>query len=143
MAALVATITALTLQYFRTISVLDAESRHVVGAEINSFVDRYAAGGLPELLRFVDARARHDEIRDYVYIIGNSQFEVIAGDLSQWPQDMKSNGWSSGAIPLENSQGTITRNIDAQIVRLGPDCRLLVVISPLVGCGYAIGLSRP
>ena len=126
MAALVATITALTLQYFRTISVLDAESRHVVGAEINSFVDRYAAGGLPELLRFVDARARHDEIRDYVYIIGNSQFEVIAGDLSQWPQDMKSNGWSSGAIPLENSQGTITRNIDAQIVRLGPDCRLLV-----------------
>lgn len=98
----------------------------MVGAEITSLVDRYGAGGLPELLRFVGARARSDEVRDYVYIVGNDRFEVIAGDLSHWPREMRHYGWSRGAVPLKNSQGTVLRDIEAQIVPLGPNCRLLV-----------------
>lgn len=126
LAALLATVTALTLQYVRTISVLDTEARHMVGAEITSLVDRYRAGGLPELLRFVGARARSDEVRDYVYIVGNNKFDVIAGDLSHWPKDMRQYGWSRSTVPLKSGQGTVDHDIEAQIVPLGPDCRLLV-----------------
>lgn len=126
LAALVATVTALTLQYIRTISVLDAEARHMVGAEITALVDRYNAGGLPELTRFVDARARRDEARDFVYVVADERFKVIAGDLSFWPRDMRRFGWSRSAVPLRSGQGTIEHDIEAQVVPLGGNCRLLV-----------------
>ena len=40
LAALVATVTALTLQYVRTISLLDTEAQHMVGAEITVSIRR-------------------------------------------------------------------------------------------------------
>lgn len=126
LAALVATVIALTLQYVRTITVLDEEARHMVGAEVTGLVDRYNAGGLPELLRFVEARARSDEVRDYVYIVGNKKFDVIAGDLSRWPKDMRQFGWSRSTVPLKSGRGIADHDIEAQIVPLGPNCRLLV-----------------
>ncbi len=98
----------------------------MVGAEITSLVDRYGAGGLPELLRFVGARARRDEARDFIYVVGNERFEVIAGDLSQWPQGMRRYGWSRGTVPLRSGQGSVDHAIEAQVVPLGSDCRLLV-----------------
>ena len=126
LAALVATVTALTLQYLRTISVLDTEARHMVGAEITSLVDRYNAGGLPELTRFVGARARSDEARDFVYVVANERFGVIAGDLSVWPREMRGYGWSRSTVPLRSGQGVVDHDIEAQVVPLGKDCRLLV-----------------
>ncbi|MFJ5932307.1 ATP-binding protein [Sphingomonas sp. NPDC092331] len=126
LAALVATVTALTLQYVRTISLLDTEARHMVGAEITGLVDRYNAGGLTELTRFVDARARRDEARDFVYVVADDRFEVIAGDLSVWPRDMRQYGWSRSAVPLKSGQGTVKHDIEAQVVPLGSKSRLLV-----------------
>ncbi|WP_231735192.1 hypothetical protein, partial [Blastomonas sp. CCH2-E1] len=57
--------TSLTLQYSRTISLLDTEAQHMVGAEITGLADRYNAGGVFELKRFVDARAQSGEPRDF------------------------------------------------------------------------------
>lgn len=126
LAALVATVTALTLQYVRTISVLDTEARHMVGAEITALVDRYEAGGLPELTRFVDARARRDEARDFVYVVADDRLKILAGDLSTWPQGMRRTGWSRSTVPLRSGQGIVDHDIEAQVVPLGRDCRLLV-----------------
>lgn len=98
----------------------------MVGAEITGLVDRYNAGGLPELTRFVGARARSDEARDFVYVVADDNFKVIAGDLSYWPRDMRRYGWSRSAVPLKSGQGTIEHDIEAQVVPLGGNCRLLV-----------------
>ncbi|NBW75795.1 MAG: HAMP domain-containing protein [Sphingomonadaceae bacterium] len=126
LAALVATVTALSLQYVRTISLLDTEARHMVSAEITGLVDRYDAGGLPELTRFVEARARRDEARDFVYVVADDKYRVIAGDLSNWPVDMRRDGWSRSAVPLKSAQGIVVHEIEAQVVPLGGNCRLLV-----------------
>lgn len=126
LAALVATVTALTLQYVRTISLLDTEAQHMVGAEITGLVDRYNAGGLSELTRFVDARARRDEPRDFVFAVADPRFKVIAGDLSSWPRDMRRFGWSRSTVPLKSGRRTVEHDIEAQVVRLGDNCRLLV-----------------
>ncbi|WP_371422383.1 ATP-binding protein [Tardiphaga sp.] len=116
----------MSLQYVRTINVLDTEARHMVSAEITGLVDRYNAGGLPELTRFVYARARRDEARDFVYVVADERFEVIAGDLSYWPRDMRQLGWSRSTVPLRSGQGTIDHDIEAEVVPLGANCRLLV-----------------
>lgn len=98
----------------------------MVSAEITGLIDRYNAGGLPELTRFIDARARRDEARDFVYVVADERFKVIAGDLSQWPLNMRQFGWSRSTVPLKSGQGTIEHDIEAQIVPLDGNCRLLV-----------------
>ncbi len=124
--ALIATIAALTLQYLRTISVLESEARHMVDAEITGLIDRYKAGGLPELTRFIEARARRDGMRDFVYVVADERFKVIAGDLPQWPPEMEKFGWVRSTVPLRAGGATLDHEIEAEVVPLGGNCRLLV-----------------
>lgn len=98
----------------------------MVGAEIAALVDRYNVGGLPELTRFVDARVRRDEARDFIYVVADNRFKILAGDLSTWPRDMRRNGWSRSTVPLRSGQGVVDHDIEAQVVPLGRGCRLLV-----------------
>lgn len=98
----------------------------MVDAEITALVDRYEAGGLPELTRFVEARTRRNEARDYVYVVATDRFRVIGGDLSTWPRQMRGYGWSRSTVPLRSGQGLVDHEIEAEVVPLGADCRLLV-----------------
>lgn len=98
----------------------------MVGAEITGLIDRYNAGGLSELTRFVDARARSNEARDFVYVVADDRFRVIAGDLSFWPRDMRQYGWSRSTVWLKSGQGAFEHDIEAQVVPLGRTSRLLV-----------------
>ncbi|WP_167348226.1 MULTISPECIES: sensor histidine kinase [Pseudomonadota] len=118
--------TSLTLQYSRTISLLDTEAQHMVGAEITGLADRYNAGGVFELKRFVDARAQSGEPRDFVYAVADPRFKVIAGDLSSWPRDMRHDGWNRVTVPLQSGGKTVEHDIEARIVRLNDSGRLLV-----------------
>jgi len=123
---LCATVTALTLQYFRTFSVLEAESRHLVQTEVAGVMDRYRAGGAAGVVQFINERRTRPELGDSVYLLGGPDGTVIAGDLDQWPDTAKRPGWQVFNIPAQADGATQERRVEAQLLSLPSGYRLIV-----------------
>lgn len=126
LAVLLATATALTLQYVRTFSVLEAESRHMVQAEVAGLMERYRSGGLEELAQFIARPQPPADARDYIYLIGTASGRVVAGDLDRWPSAAQRQGWQILNIPFRSGPTLRVRRVEAEVVSLGSGNRLLV-----------------
>ncbi len=125
-AILLATVTALTLQYARTFSVLEAESRHLVQTEVTGLMDRYRAGGIAEVKRFISqARSRVDR-SDSIYLLERADKVIVAGDLSEWPVGVDKPGWQAFTIPGRGDDMLFKRRVEAELLTIGPGYRLLV-----------------
>lgn len=126
LAALLATVAALTLQYVRTFSVLEAESRHMVQAEVASLMERYRSGGLEKLAQFIARPQPPADARDYIYLVGTANGRVVAGDLDRWPHAAQRQGWQILNIPFRSGPTLRVRRVEAEVVSLGSGNRLLV-----------------
>ncbi len=126
LAVLLATVAALTLQYVRTFSVLEAESRHMVKAEVAGLMERYRSGGLQELARFIARPQPSADARDYIYLVGTANGRVVAGDLDRWPNAAQREGWQILNIPFRSGPTLRVRRVEAEVVSLGSGNRLLV-----------------
>lgn len=125
-AVLLATVAALTLQYVRTFSVLEAESRHMVKAEMAGMMEHYRSGGLQELARFIARPPSPADARDYIYLIGTADGQVVAGDLDRWPAAAQQPGWQILNIPFRSGPTLRVRRVEVNVVSLGSGNRLLV-----------------
>lgn len=123
---LCATVAALTLQYFRTFSVLEAESRHLVQTEVAGVMDRYRAGGTAAVVQFIEQRRTRPELRDSVYLLGGPDGGVIAGDIERWPATAKEPGWQVFNIPVSENGGSQERRVEAELISLPSGYRLIV-----------------
>jgi len=125
--ALVGLSTALVLGfvYWSTGSVIDAEMREVVQAELRGLADDYAQGGAPGLARAVERRARAAQGRDAVYLLAGADGARIAGNLSAWPPTVApGGGWVT--LDLYRLDREDPTRISALSLRLAQGERLLV-----------------
>lgn len=124
-AILVATVGALTLQYMRTFSVLEAESRHLVEAEVTGLMDRYRAGGIREVSRFISQAHTRVDHGDSIYVLEAPDKKIVTGDMEKWPAGVDRPGWQTFAIPARENM-PFKRRVEAQLLILKPGYRLLV-----------------
>ncbi len=125
LALLLATVAALTLQYSRTFSVIDVESRHLIQAEMAGLLDRYRMGGEAELVRFI-RQSRSADRRESLYLLRGADGRLLAGNLSRWPAGAVRDGWHVLTLPEAWSDNAGVRQIDAELITLSSGSRLLV-----------------
>jgi signal transduction histidine kinase len=113
--ALVAVSTALVLAfvYWQTRSVIEAEVREVVEAEILGLEDDYRRHGLAGLAAAIDRRAAEQRDRDAVYLLIGRDGNSIAGNLTRWPRNVAP---GSGWVELELSRTDTGRAVLASAV---------------------------
>ena len=70
--------------YFNTALVLDRETDETIEAEITGLVEQYQRLGLPGLTDAIIGRSVRRE--QGLYLLANSNRQVIAGNLDSWPQ---------------------------------------------------------
>lgn len=126
LAVLLATVAALTLQYSRTFSVLEAESRHLVQVEVEHVKDRYAAGGIGEVVRFIAQIQRVPGPRDSVFLLASNDRRLVAGDMDQWPGEAQAPGWHVFTVPVRSETSIRERRVEALVLALGKENLLLV-----------------
>lgn len=98
----------------------------MVKAEIAGLMEHYRSGGLEELARFIALPPTPAGARDYVYLIGTADGQVIAGDLDRWPAAAQRPGWQILNIPFRSGPTLRVRSVEAEVVSLGSGNRLLV-----------------
>jgi signal transduction histidine kinase len=123
---LCATVTALTLQYFRTFSVLETESRHLVQTKVAGVLNLYSAGGTAAVVEFIKQRRMRPELRDSVYMLGGPDGEVVAGDLDRWPAIAQKPGWQVFNFPVRDNGALQERRVEAELLSLPSGYRLIV-----------------
>lgn len=123
---LLATVAALTLQYFRTFSVLEAESRHLVQVEVGRVKDRYAAGGKGEVVRFITRIPRLPGPSDSVFLLASKERQYVAGNIGRWPVQVRSPGWHVFTVPVQSGTNIRERRVEALVFALGRDHLMLV-----------------
>ncbi len=123
---LIATVAALTLQYSRTFSVLEAESRHLVQVEVERVKDRYAVGGIAEVARFIALTQRMPGPRDSVFLLATNDNRVVAGDIDRWPTEARARGWNVFKVPVRSDTVVRERRVEALVLPLGAKNLLLV-----------------
>jgi signal transduction histidine kinase len=95
--ALVAISAAIVLAfvYFTTRSVIEAEVRQVVEAEVIGLSDQYVDEGVGGIARAIERRLAGDNKPDAVYLLTDQKGNRIAGNLARWPVGAPSGtGWS-------------------------------------------------
>lgn len=126
LAVLVVTIAALTSQLFRTLDVLDVQSRHLVHAEVSAVMDRYRGGGRDALLKAIEDKRRRPESRDTIYALTDADGRMIAGNLDRWPFGAEQPGWHVFEIPEQRGSGAVKRRIEAEVLLLEPGEKILI-----------------
>jgi len=125
--ALVAVSTALVLAfvYWSTKSVIEAEVREVVEAEIRGLEDDYRRLGLPGLAAAIRRRANSEDARDALYLLTDRDGHRIAGNLAGWPVEIEpGSGWIELELTRTDTGGEVL--VSAVSFRLPQGERLMV-----------------
>lgn len=125
-AVLLATAAALSVQYSRTFTVLEAESRHLIQVEVERVKDRYAAGGIGEVIRYLARVQRTPGPRDSVFLLESKNRRLLAGDLDRWPAQARAPGWHVFTVPVRSETSVRERRVEARVLALRDGNLLLV-----------------
>jgi len=125
--ALIATGTALTVQYVQTIRLLDARAQAAVDDETAGLIERYRAEGPFAVVQAVSRAVGRPRITDFIYLMTDTAGEPIAGNLAHWPDEINRTGYRTFDTQITTARGNvIDRQVAARTVLLGGDYRLLV-----------------
>jgi signal transduction histidine kinase len=138
--------------YWSTIAVIEDEVRDTVAAEIGGLIDQFANSGLPGLIAVINERTASDTNPDAVYLLADRFGHPIAGNLTEWPPQIKADGrWQTLDLLHYNADvlvGAVAYTLSpAYVLLVGRDMRARVefrerVVRSLIGAaGIAIILS--
>lgn len=125
--ALIATGTALTVQYVQTIRLLDARAQAAVDDETAGLIERYRAEGPLAVVQAVSRAVGRPRVTDFIYLMADANGDPIAGNLARWPDAIDRTGYRTFDTQITTARGNvIDRQVAARTVLLGGDYRLLV-----------------
>ncbi|KQU48307.1 hypothetical protein ASG67_13450 [Sphingomonas sp. Leaf339] len=125
--ALLATGTALTVQYVQTVRLLDARAQASVDDEMAGLVERYQGDGPVAVAQAVSRAVGRPRVTDFIYLMTDVAGRPIAGNLAAWPGEIDRTGYRLFDTRIATTRGTtIERQVAARTVLLGDDYRLLV-----------------
>jgi len=115
----------LGLVFWSTRSLIQAEVREVVQAEVAGLEEGYRAGGLRGLAEAIERRAGDPGNRDGVYLLTDANGHRITGNLAEWPTGtLAGTGWVG--LRLHRTDVDREAQVAAAALRLEGGERLLV-----------------
>ena len=79
--------------YLSTQRYMNRQMEAVIEAEVQGLAERYRVGGTRGLRRLVRERIARNPASSSIYLLADSKFRVLAGNLSDWPDA------ATGAVP--------------------------------------------
>jgi signal transduction histidine kinase len=117
----------LSFIYWSTVGYMVRQTEATIEAEITGLAERYDLSGLPGLSKVINDRLSRQRTRSSLYLLTDSQFKPIIGNLKKWPQVQPSEeGWMSFDIDSGPSVGSGKHQSLARVFSLRGDFHLLV-----------------
>jgi signal transduction histidine kinase len=138
--------------YTSTVASLDSETNSAVAAEIDGLADEYQRVGPEGIVEAVSERSHDPGDKDAVYLLANVRLQILAGNLSLWPDTNARDGqWTVFIVNKFESGEPVAHRVRAKIARLPGGEMLLVgrdmheiraVQGRITGAlGWALGLT--
>jgi signal transduction histidine kinase len=128
--ALMAVITSVLLAtvYLLTRSALERETNMVIHAEMADLADDLRLGGLPRVVATMQLRVDSWGRTGAVFLLADSQFRRVAGNLSEWPRDVASTAGTMVEFDIfaRERGASVLHPVKARIERLSNGYWLLV-----------------
>lgn len=125
--ALIATGAALTLQFVRTVTLIEARQRALVDDEATRLLDRYRSGGLLGVAQAIEREQQLPRLNEFFYLLANPDGTPVAGNLVAWPDEVRQAGYHSFVTEVRGARGASRqRRVEARAVMLQGGFRLLV-----------------
>lgn len=111
--------------YFSVNSIIEAETRSVVEAELAGLEDDYLGRGIPGLAAAIERRIASTERRDAIYLLADANGRALVGNLAAWPPTVQpGGGWVELELIRTDTEKTVP--VAAASLRLNAGERLLV-----------------
>jgi signal transduction histidine kinase len=95
----VSVLTLLGFIYVTTVGFIDSQINETILAEISGLNDNYRDDGLSGLVDSIANRISADRSGNAVYLLTDSEFQPVAGNLARWPKNAQSQGrWKTFEI---------------------------------------------
>ena len=111
--------------YVSVNSIIEAETRSVVEAELAGLEDDYLRRGIPGLAGAIERRIASADRRDAIYLLAEARGRALAGNLAAWPPTVQpGGGWVDLELIRTDTEKTVP--VSAASLRLDGGERLLV-----------------
>ena len=98
-------LTLLGFIYVTTVGFIDRQINATITAEINGLSESYREHGLSGLVEVIEERIAADRTGDSIYLLTDSDYQPVTGNLPRWPSDVERQGrWASFDIPPKEDQ---------------------------------------
>jgi signal transduction histidine kinase len=99
-------LTLLGFIYVTTVGFIDRQINATITAEINGLSESYHEHGLSGLVQVIQERIAADRAGDSIYLLTDSDYQPVIGNLPRWPGDVERQGrWANFEIPAEDREG--------------------------------------
>ncbi|HUA54444.1 MAG TPA: HAMP domain-containing sensor histidine kinase [Candidatus Sulfotelmatobacter sp.] len=99
-------LTLLGFIYVTTVGFIDRQINATITAEINGLSESYHEHGLSGLVQVIDERIAADRAGDSIYLLTDSDYQPVTGNLPRWPGDVERQGrWANFEIPAGERAG--------------------------------------
>jgi signal transduction histidine kinase len=127
MALLLATMTLFAvIVHLSTTRLIEQQVGETVLAEIRGLAEQYRDEGLPKLVTVIEERSRSGAERGSVYLLTDSRFRPIVGNLAAWPLGGDAGGWMDIGLDLAGDHGAPPHMVRARTFELAGGYHLLV-----------------
>ncbi|TAD90122.1 MAG: sensor histidine kinase [Alphaproteobacteria bacterium] len=113
--------------YVTTVGFIDRQINATIIAEINGLSDRYREQGLSGLTEAIAERISQDRVGDAIYLLTDSEYQPVAGNLPGWPTDVERQGrWATFMVTLSDDEDATGYDVRAMSFLLSEGYHLLV-----------------
>lgn len=117
----------LSFIYWATAGYMVRQTEATIEAEITGLAERYRLSGLSGLSKVINERLSRQNSGTALYLLTDSEFRPIIGNLKQWPKEQSSEqGWISSQIDLGPPNEVEQHQTLARTFHLRGDFHLLV-----------------
>jgi len=123
----ISTIALFASTYVFTLRASDADTDELMESQLQGLNEQYSVLGLRGLISVIRERSQSLDRTRAVYLLADSSFRPIAGNLTAWPRLSRQNDkWFEFAVQVTTAKGTEDHPIRAAMVLLPDDFRLLI-----------------
>lgn len=117
--------------YWTTLRVIDRQTAATIEAEIRGLSEQYDERGLGRLIDVIEDRSGPEGDRDSVYLVTDMAYRPLAGNLSAWPREARTDGdWLYISATRADDKANGHREIRARAFLLPGNVHLLVGRNP-------------
>jgi len=112
--------------YVATIGAVERRTDETIQSEILALSERFREAGLRGLVSAVELRSGADALPGNVYLIASLSGRPLAGNLSDWPRGVGTEGWLAFPVTKQDGAEVAQRQVRARGFALPGGYRLLV-----------------